>query len=630
MSIASRRRGPGSPAGNPKRLSYLRKLHCKLPALGDRVPAGRHAVRTVVKAIAGTVLALMAGLASFSAAALGLGQIEVKSSLGQPLVAEIPIVSGDPTELEQLQATLASPETFARIGMLPPTGVIASLRFVQALDARGNPILRVTSDEPITEPLLTFLVEVDWGQGRLVREYSALVDTPRTVSAPLQPTIQAPTIEAPAVIERPAEAVAAEEPGEPVAPAPAAGAPPSDVAPDPDAITASPAAVPPPVAAPALSPIAAASPPPATGAGLDQVQVRAGDTLSAIAGQMPAGTLDQNMIALLRANPEAFIHGNINRLRAGAVLRVPGGEALSELDPRQASAIVNAQAQEWRDSRRAMPQPALDAAPSAVASAARNTPTPAGAGTAAPRVAGARLEIVPPGASDTTRAGTQSGVSAGGEGAMLQQELVQTKETLAAREAEAQELKGRVAELEKLRQQQQQLIQMKDSELAAAQERLAQTQKQQTQAGVMPWVFSGIGALALGLLLAWIIRRRDEAKPKFRAAAITPAPSIADSFGAAIDGPVETVPEPVEPAPAPPPRKPEAPRTEVPAWHTGTAPQQMHLDPATQAAYERIELAQAYLDVGDLASARQLLGEVVINGDHAARQQASRMLRELE
>jgi len=77
-------------------------------------------------------------------------------------------------------------------------------------------------------------------------------------------------------------------------------------------------------------------------------------------------------------------------------------------------------------------------------------------------------------------------------------------------------------------------------------------------------------------------------------------------------------------------RKPDAPRTPVPAWHTGTAPRQMQLDPAAQAAYERIELAQAYLDVGDLASARQLLGEVVINGDHAARQQATRMLREME
>jgi pilus assembly protein FimV len=590
-----------------------------------------------VKAIAGTVLALMAALASFSAAALGLGQIEVKSRLGEPLLAEIPIVTSDPAELEQLQAVLASPETFARIGMLPPTGVIADMRFVQALDARGNPILRVTTTQPVTDQLLTFLVEVDWGQGRLVREYSALVDTPRTVSAPLQPSVQAPVVEAPALIERPAVATGeppAAEPAEAAAEdASAAAATPSEAAPDasapdPNAITASPAALPPPSAASAPQPVAT------PGGAPGEIQIREGDTLSEIAARSGmGGTLDQTMIALLRANPEAFFDGNINRLRAGAVLRMPGQDALAELDPRQASALVNAQAQDWRNARRAVPQPVLEgAAPTAAAPAAT---TPA----AAPRVAGARLEIVPPGASDATRAGTQSGVSAGGEGAMLQQELVQTKETLAAREAEAQELKSRVAELEKLREQQQQMIAMKDSELAAAQARLAQTQQQQTQASFMPWALAAIVAVALGLALAWFIRRRDRARPDFRAAVAAPAPSIADAFGATVDGAgrqepvVAAEPEDLEPVPPPvaaPARRPDPPRTTVPAWHTGTAPQQMHLDPAAQAAYERIELAQAYLDVGDLASARQLLGEVVINGDHVARQQATRMLREIE
>ena len=590
-----------------------------------------------MKAIAGTVLALIAGLASFSAAALGLGQIEVKSRLGEPLVAEIPIVTSDPSELEQLQAVLASPETFARIGMLPPTGVIADMRFAQGLDARGNPILRVTTTQPVTDQLLTFLVEVDWGQGRLVREYSALVDTPRTVSAPLQPSVQAPTVEAPALIERPA--VAAQEPlpeesiaAEPVGAAPAATPAPTDVpVPSPDAIAPSPSVLPPPS-------VASVPPPAATAAAPGEIRVRDGDTLSDIARQAGmAGTLDQTMIALLRANPGAFIDGNVNLLRAGAVLRVPGEAALAQLDPRQATALVNAQAQDWRNARRAVPQPAQDVA------AAAPTAAPArAAATAAPHVAGARLEIVPPGASDATRAGTQSGLSAGGEGAMLQQELVQTKETLAARDAEAQELKSRVAELEQLRQQQQQLIQMKDSELAAAQARLATAQKQQTQTSLMPWALAAVVAVALGLLMAWLMRRRDSARADFRApapAASAPAPSIADSFGASVDArarpALDEAPEEVEEVEvveevAVPVRKPDAPRAAVPAWHTGTAPRQMQLDPSAQAAYERIELAQAYLDVGDLASARQLLGEVVINGDHAARQQATRMLREME
>lgn len=572
---------------------------------------------SVVKRVAGTVLALLAMFASFSASALGLGQIEVKSRIGQPLLAEIPIVTTDPSELEQLQVALASPDTFARIGLRPPIGIIADLQFTQALDARGNPVIRVTSTQSVDEPLLTFLVEVDWGQGRLVREYSALIDTPRTVSAPLQPDIAAPTVEAPALIERPAE------PAETVATEPTEGEP---AASDAQAIAPQQvAAAPAPVSRPAFD-------------GTGDYEVRRGDTLSAIAARAAGnGTLDQTMIALLRANPDAFIGGNINRLKAGAVLRMPGGDAMTELDAQQASAIVHAQIQEWRASRQAAPQPAD--ADVAAASASTSVQGQADAtDSTAPRIAGARLEIVPPGASDATKAGTQSGISAGGEGAMLQQELT-TQETLAAREAETEELKGRVAELEKLQQQQQQLIAMKDSELAAAQQRLAETQKQQTQGSVLPWVI-GIVVLALGLgaLFAWFSRRRAAPLPNFRAPV---APSIADAF--APNREAEAEPDAVvaaeaadesvavaAPAPIAAPRMPESPTRTTPAWHSGGAVRFDVPDPAAQASHERLDLARAYLDLGDLAGARQLLGEVVINGDHTARQQAARMLRELE
>ena len=590
-------------------------------------------VRPVVKRIAGTVLALLAASASFSASALGLGQIEVKSKIGQPFVAEIPIVTSDPSELEQLQAGLASPETFSRIGLRPPIGIIADLQFTQALDARGNPIIRVTSTQPVSEPLLTFLVEVDWGQGRLVREYSALIDTPRTVSAPLQPEVTAPTVEAPAVIERPvepSETVATEAKPEP---SPTAQ---TDTAKEP-APQDTQAIAPTPVAPPQVASTPISRPAPD---GSDY-EVRSGETLSAIAARVGgAGTLDQTMIALLRANPDAFIDGNINRLKAGAVLRMPGGDAMTELDAQQARAIVHTQIQEWRASRRAAPQPAdADATASAAAPIQGRTTSTLTSTSKGQRVADARLEIVPPGASDATKAGTQSGISAGGEGAMLQQELTQTKETLAAREAETEDLKSRVAELEKLQQQQQQLMAMKDSELAAAQQRLAQ--KQPPQGSAMPWAFGLGGALVLGALIGWFVRRRDKATPSFRTPKAA-SPSIADAFAPRTDASageeanelneLDEAESVVEPAPvvAAPVRAPEPAARAVPAWHTGGAAQHDLLDPATQAAHERLELARAYLDLGDLAGARQLLGEVVINGDHTARQQASRMLRELE
>src|SRR5690606_9190336 len=130
---------------------------------------------------------LLLALACGPALALGLGQIEVKSRPGEPLLAEIPIVSSDPSELEQLQARLASPETFARVGLEPPSGLVQDLQFTIGLDGRGRPVIRVTTQAPVQQPLLTFLLEVDWGQGRLVREYSALIEAPETVAAVAQP-----------------------------------------------------------------------------------------------------------------------------------------------------------------------------------------------------------------------------------------------------------------------------------------------------------------------------------------------------------------------------------------------------------------------------------------------------------
>ena len=140
-------------------------------------------------------------------------------------MAEIPIISSDPTELQGLQVQLASPETFRRVGLEPPQGVASSLRFEPALDAGGRPVIRVTSAAPVQQPLLTFLLEVDWGQGRLVREYSALLDAPRTVAAPIQAPIQAPVVAPSNAIVRPPMPVAAAPQPTPPAQAPVRSAP---------------------------------------------------------------------------------------------------------------------------------------------------------------------------------------------------------------------------------------------------------------------------------------------------------------------------------------------------------------------------------------------------------------------
>lgn len=612
-----------------------------------------------------TALGLALALASGAASALGLGQIEVKSRIGQPFLAEIPIISSDPAELENLQAELASPLVFARVGLQPPMGVVAELQFTSALDSAGRPVIRVTTTQPVNEPLLTFLVSVDWGQGRLVREYAALVDAPRTVSAPMQPAIEETVVSEPNTIEREPEAANPATTAE----APPATTPEEEVeqaiareenAAADNEIPAAPQPEPQPQVASVTPP---REPVPQASRELSgDYTVRRGDTLSEIAGRMEGqASLDQAMIALLRANPDAFIDGNINLLKAGAVLDVPSGDELASVESGEARRLVAQHVQQWRDARRAVPQPALEgaaasAAATPVGGAPGNTTTAGGTATA-----DARLEIVPPEAARAAQAGTQSGIQAGGEGQMLRQELQQTQETVAARDAEVQELKSRVAELEQLQKQQQQLIAMKDSELAAAQQRVAKTNEQAaTQGGSpLPWILGG-GAILLALLGGWWFGRRPN-KPAFRApsdAAVVTAPSIADAFAAGpdiearqepetiVDPPApEYVQEPVrqeEPAfeltPEPPapvrPSPAAAPAAPIaPAWHIAANGngRRGHVEPtlATQPGQERLELARAYIDLGDRESARQLLSEVVINGDLAARQAASRMLQDL-
>ena len=516
-------------------------------------------------------------LAAGNVAALGLGQIEVKSRLNQPLLAEIPIISSVPGELEAVQARLASPETFRRIGLPPPSGLAADLQFSLGSDARGRPVIRVITTAPVNQAVLNFLIEVDWGQGRLVREYSALVETPRTAGAAVLPAVSAPVAAAPNVVQRSA----------PIAAAPIVAAPVAAPAPLPSAVAALPSPEPVPVTVPApvteppsapepapvsttieplpptpATPAPAAQAPvaPATGvAGLaapvpvspaatpaQYGPVKRGETLSKIASQLPLPTgytLDQTMLALLRANPDAFLGEDVNQLKQGAVLRVPGGTEIGGVSADEAALVVREQMNEWRQARRAVAQP--DAEPAAATRspdvaistpAAQRAVTPIEPKQAARRQpTQARLAIVPPSAPGKAT-GTRSGTNAGGEGTMLQQQLQQRDEDLAARKAEIGELKERVAELETLQTQQRQLLAMKDSELAAAQQRLADTRKAEaaasaalpatgaaqaqataqaaqadapaTASNAMPWIWGSLALLGLALL-AWLLTRRS-------------------------------------------------------------------------------------------------------------------------
>lgn len=485
------------------------------------IAAGNTGLRVLRLIIVGLLLAL----AALPAWALGLGPIKVKSQPGQPLLAEIPIITSDPEELRGLQARLASPDVFRRIGLQAPEGIVSDLQFQLVVDDAGQPLIRVTTPVPVQQPALTFLVEVDWGQGRLVREYTALVSTPRTIDSPAAPVVQAPAPALPALVMRP-------EPPQPVPDAPQATTPPSE--PVPAAAQAQPSLTP---AAAAPTPRAVAAKEPSTQA--DRHRVQQGETLSGIASRLRGeASLDQMMVALLQANPDAFIGGDMNLVRANAVLRVPDRQSLAAVDPVQASALVRSHVEQWRAARRQRMAAASTAAvadnqPAAQAQADAVTGT-TGSAAAAASMAGARLEIAPPGA-DSATAGTQSGLQAGGEGDMLRQEL---QETLAARDSEVAELKARIAELEQLSKDQSQLIALKDNQLAQVQQNVAQQDAGSATAGIWWWA---LPLLLLVGVIAWLFaRRRPAPAPAGGYLGRTPAPGRAR--GSALAGAMASTP----------------------------------------------------------------------------------------
>ncbi|MBA5607883.1 pilus assembly protein FimV [Duganella sp. FT3S] len=240
------------------------------------------ALKTLTSAVACAVLL------SPAANAAGLGKLTVLSSLGQPLRAEIELTAVSADEAGALVAKLAPPDAF-RAANIDFNPTLLSLRFeVQQRD--GRQVIRITSGQPVNEPFVDMLLELNWNGGRLVREYTFLLD-PAELRATQPAQVAAPARPATPAVQPPA----------PVAAQPAA---PSARAPAPEGEKSR--------------------------QGASQYQVKAGDNLTRIAGQLkPVDvSLDQMLVALYRANPEAFAGKNMNRLKAGRILAVPDADSV--------------------------------------------------------------------------------------------------------------------------------------------------------------------------------------------------------------------------------------------------------------------------------------------------------------
>ncbi len=280
-----------------------------------------------------TAAILSAGLYGTDASALALGRVNVQSALGEPLRAEIELPQITAAEAESLRVAPARPEVFRSQGLeYSPAAGNVQIQLHRRAD--GSMVLRLSSTRPINEPFVDMVIDATWSSGHVVRSYTMLFDPPATERAPATATT-APQLTAPRAETAPA-APRATAP----APAPRAAAP----------APAAPAARPAPTVTPAPSRPAVAA---ASGSG-DEVRVRPGDTAGRIANaHRPASvSLDQMLVAMAQANPDAFVQGNVNRLRAGTVLRMPS-EADAQATPAvQARQIVAAQSRDFNEYRR--------------------------------------------------------------------------------------------------------------------------------------------------------------------------------------------------------------------------------------------------------------------------------------
>jgi pilus assembly protein FimV len=391
--------------------------------------------------------AVVSALIFSNAYAAGLGKLTVLSSLGQPLRAEIELTSVGKDEAGALIAKLASPEAFkqANIELNP---ALLSLRF--AIEQRADrQLIRVTSSQPLNEPFVDMLLELGGPGGRLVREYTFLLDPPdlrTSQSAQVSPI--------------PVPAMPATRPLQSAVPADSQSA-------------ATRRASPPPAAAPRREPASVAE---ASADAAGEYKVKSGDSLARIAGQLKPGgvSLDQMLVALYRENPDAFVGNNMNRLRAGQILSVPSAGTARSIPAGEARDLIIAQSADFNSYRNKL---ASQVAASGAQRSVESGQTAAGKITAKVEEpatpagdAKDKLKLSNPGKPAAAPAAAGAPVSA---------------EELIARDKAIAEANARVKELEKNLGEMQKLLELKNKGLAD-QQKQAEAAKTDTKAPAAP------------------------------------------------------------------------------------------------------------------------------------------------
>lgn len=463
---------------------------------------------------------LIAGLlatAPLTVDAAGLGKLKVISALGQPLRAEIDLISVPKDEVDLVTARIATPDAYKQARIDRQEG-LTNVRFAVAKRPNGEPYLQISSTQAFNEPFLDLLIQLDWPSGRLLREYTILLDPPGFQEKPAAPAVSAPVAKAePAV--KPAASVAKAEPipaAPPAEPAkvekkakPEKPAKPEKVAPEKKVaekpkdkklakpepiIKAEPTPPPrqltpaeqtfprfegerelPPAAEQVVAQAAPITPAPVVAAKptLQEHTVKKGDSLSKIAREMkPEGySLEQMMVALYESNKNAFDGNNMNRLKTGQILRAPEKAQLDSTGQSAAAKEIKAHTSDWNAYRQklagavAEQQPAQEEA----------KPEAAGKITAKAEDKAAKpqepaKDVLKLSKGETADKGKGVGAAGKGTGAAetraLQDKLTAAQDDAVAKEKALKEASSRITDLEKNVKEMQALLELKNKQMA--------------------------------------------------------------------------------------------------------------------------------------------------------------------
>lgn len=597
-----------------------------------------------------------AGLSLNSPAwALGLGDVQVESFLNQPLNARIDLLSKPDDDLASVTAKLASAADYQLIGASRESVSVPISFTIEDID--GDAYIQASSNLPITDPIVRLIVEVDWASGRLLREYTLFLD-PASIPS-VAPAPQTQTRAA-----TPPSAVSSSDVEQPTA---AAG---SEASSSDSAPTSQPASRPTPAQIPS---------------GESYGPVQSGENLWSIATDWSRGTgmnVNQVMLAIQRENPQAFMNNNINLLKRGAILRMPEADDVRAVSNTEATNEVREMEQEYERqlagnsvTSASTPLVAEDESPGlnddlfrlpeetgtteqsaepkeAAPEMALDTAEPEASADPEPEVT-SQLELVPPSEASELESvygfeeTDEQDVTASDNVTSLRENLARTEEDLINEQQQNEYLQQRIAELEAQIESDQQEGSTTDADLASMEQRLREERQQNEE---KPWYSGMLGWLiALAILLAgvfgWLFSRRssddaatsgsdeqaiqdikDEAEEVLRVLDDAPDDEASKAEAEAeseVEPEIETEPEPKaesEAEPAPEPKPEPEPKPQRIDEDEASVLDEDSSDPEIQ-----LDLARAYISMGDREAARVILEEVLVNGNEKQKAEAQTM-----